>query len=803
MQLKPTPNNPSHSIGDPHTTSADSEERAWKRRYDLIAAAAGQVTYEYNSRTGSVLWGDSLPAVLGYELSEMQGGVTQWEDLIHPEDRVQTVSLLEESDCCRTSFDVTYRFRHKDGHYIWINDRGLRAEDTTLVGVLIDITARRRMEQELADKEALWRSMFNVAPYSISISRLSDATYVETNPAFTKMSGFTPEETIGKTSMIHGSLGHKGQLQRSLERLLQDGVIHNEELVAYTKDGKKQNVSYSAAIFQLNSENYVVSIAEDITERKKAQEALLESERHLADIIDFIPDATMVIDSQGRITAWNRAMELMTGVSAREMIGKGDYEYSLPFYGERRPVLIDFALLPQEEIEAKYSRLKRMGALVIAETVVRFTGPEPRCLSCWAHPIYNAAGELAGSIECIRDITEIKKAEEEKSTLQAQLVQAMKMEAIGRLAGGVAHDFNNMLTAISGNVELAKMNLAASDPLNQYLSEIDKAAQSAASLTRQLLAFSRQQIIEPKVVCLNELIGYMRNMIARLIGEDIDLRLILAQDLGSVRVDPNQFEQVLVNLAVNARDAMPGGGRLLLETCNKDLDEDYCSLHPQIQPGPFIQLAISDTGHGMSPEVKERIFEPFYTTKPKGKGTGLGLATTFGVIKQAGGTIEVYSEIGVGTSFKILLPRIEKPAERLVREDLQGNLNTGTETIMLVEDEEALRHLISTMLIRLGYHVQVASSGAEALGLAQEVKDPIDLLMTDVVMPGINGRDLAIKMQTIFPKIKILFTSGYTENIIVHHGILEESLNFIGKPFSMQSLAKKIRETLQSEQSLA
>ncbi|MBE0602665.1 MAG: response regulator, partial [Deltaproteobacteria bacterium] len=388
-----------------------------------------------------------------------------------------------------------------------------------------------------------------------------------------------------------------------------------------------------------------------------------------------------------------------------------------------------------------------------------------------------------------RDITE-------RNRLQEQLQQAMKMEAVGRLAGGIAHDFNNILTVISGNIELARMALNPSDPLNRSLDQVAKASDSAAALTRQLLAFSRKQIIAPKVLSLNELVRNIRQMLGRLIGENVELRTVLQDNLGSVKVDPGQFEQVLVNLAVNARDAMPEGGKLTIETADLSLDERYCAAHPEAHPGDFVLLSVSDTGHGMSAEVKEHLFEPFFTTKSTGHGTGLGLATTFGVVKQAGGAIEVYSEEDRGTTFKIFLPLAGKEAEKLTKEVLSLDRLKGDETVLLVEDEESVRRVAMIILKELGYRAIEARNGEEALMIAEKHGGRIDLLMTDIVMPGMNGRELSDRLKKIHPETKPLFTSGYTENVIVHHGILESNLDFIGKPYSVQALAEKIREVL-------
>jgi len=373
------------------------------------------------------------------------------------------------------------------------------------------------------------------------------------------------------------------------------------------------------------------------------------------------------------------------------------------------------------------------------------------------------------------------------------------MEAVGRLAGGVAHDFNNLLTSITGNVQLALMDLRPFDPLTETLSEIGKAADSAAALTRQLLTFSRKQLIKPRALDLNELISRMQKMLARLIGEDVQLKTILGKGLGAVKIDPGQFEQIVVNLAVNARDAMPDGGQLVIETAGVDLDEEYCRRHSCSPSRSYAMLAVSDTGQGMSEEIKDHLFEPFFTTKEKGKGTGLGLAVIYGVVRQAGGTIEVYSELGQGTTFRIYLPRVEENAQRIEKESQAMEMPGGKETVLLVEDEVILRVLGVKVLKRLGYQVLEADSGGDALVIAERHTEPIHLLLTDVVMPGMNGRELAERMTKMHPEMKVLYTSGYAENVIAHRGVIEQGLNFIGKPYAPQQLAKKLRDILGNE----
>jgi CheY-like chemotaxis protein len=370
------------------------------------------------------------------------------------------------------------------------------------------------------------------------------------------------------------------------------------------------------------------------------------------------------------------------------------------------------------------------------------------------------------------------------------------MEAIGHLAGGIAHDFNNILTIINGRSELALFTVTAGDPLRRNIEEIKRASERAASLTQQLLAFGRRQILEFKVLDLNAILLDMNTMLRRVIGEDIELVTVPGEDLGKVKTDPSQVEQVILNLAVNARDAMPNGGRLILETANVDLDEEYARAHVAVTPGSYVRLSVSDTGVGMTSDLKDHIFEPFFTTKEKGKGTGLGLSTVYGIVKQSGGNIWVYSELGHGTVFKIYLPRVDEPGEPLEKSVRWEEAPRGRESILLVEDEGAVRELAAQFLRNQGYAVLEASQGDEAFLVFGKHKGAIDLLVTDVVMPGMSGRELAGQLRALRSKIKVLYMSGYTDDSIVRHGVLEEGVNFIQKPFSMVKFAQKVREVL-------
>ncbi|MCD4702401.1 MAG: response regulator, partial [Candidatus Aegiribacteria sp.] len=382
---------------------------------------------------------------------------------------------------------------------------------------------------------------------------------------------------------------------------------------------------------------------------------------------------------------------------------------------------------------------------------------------------------------------------------EGQLRQAQKMESVGRLAGGVAHDFNNMLSVILGHTEMALEKTTPSHPLHAHLTEIINAAERSTDLTKQLLAFARKQTIAPRVLNLNETVEGMIKMLRRLIGEDIHLTLLPGKDLWLVKVDPVQIDQILANLCINARDAIDGVGRVTIETGNSTLDEGYCADYPGFIPGKYVLLTVSDTGSGMIKETRERLFEPYFTTKEAGKGTGLGLSTIYGIVKQNDGFIYVYSEPGLGTIFKIYLPRHSVKSAAMQKEDPDERTICGNETILLVEDEQVILELVMVMLEQQGYTVIPASSPGEAIRLSREHPDEIHLLMTDVVMPEMNGRDLAQNLLTCFPSLKRLFMSGYTADIIAHHGVLDEGVYFIQKPFTNQDLAVKVRQVLDSE----
>ncbi|MGC9196494.1 MAG: PAS domain S-box protein [Syntrophobacteraceae bacterium] len=512
----------------------------------------------------------------------------------------------------------------------------------------------------------------------------------------------------------------------------------------------------------------------EIYERKQTESALRESETLYRMIFENSGTSLLFIEEEGMISLVNKEFEKLSGYSREEVEGKKSWT---EFVKSPETLEKDF---PPDEVRrsCESSFTDRFGQVkdILATST---TMPGTRRI-----------------MVAILEITELKRAEQAQKVLAAQLHQAQKLEAVGRLAGGVAHDFNNMLSIIIGYAEMALGSLSSESPLYHGISEIKNAADRSADLTRQLLAFARKQTISPKVLDLNDAAEKMLNMLRRLIGEDIELCWFPGVDLWPVSIDPCQADQILANLAVNARDAIDGIGRLSIETANVTLDTAYCLAHKGFMPGDYVLLAVSDTGAGMKKEIVERIFEPFFTTKELGKGAGLGLATIYGIVKQNNGFIYVYSEPGHGTSFKIYLPRVERIAAGIADTVSSKKDLHGSETILLVEDEEAILKLAKSILELHGYKVLAAKGPGEALKIAGDYRDPIHMLITDVVMPEMNGRVLREKLLALKHGLKCIYISGYTANVIAHHGVLDEGLDFLQKPFSVQGLVQKVRDVL-------
>jgi PAS domain S-box-containing protein len=514
----------------------------------------------------------------------------------------------------------------------------------------------------------------------------------------------------------------------------------------------------------------MIGTYDDITESKQAE----AKHTRLVTAIEQSAEGVVITDAGGNIEYVNPAFTRITGYSREEALGQNPRilksgKQDLAFYQQ-----LWATILKGDIWHGEVTNRRKDGSFYIEEMGIA--------------PVRSTRGEVTHYIATKKDVTERK-------SMEAQLRQAAKMEAIGRLAGGVAHDFNNLLTIISGYGQLLQERLSPQDL--GHVEEILKASDRAAALTRQLLAFSRRQILAPQVLDLNSVVADLEKMLRRLIGEDIDLTTLQQSGLGRVKADPGQIEQVIINLAVNARDAMPQGGKLTIETANVDLDETYALTHTGVTPGPHVMLAVADTGIGMDAEILGHIFEPFFTTKERGKGTGLGLATLYGIVKQSAGSVWVYSEPGQGTTFKIFLPRVEESGPEARPAMAPSELAKGSETVLVVEDEEGVRSLVCQTLTSHGYKVLEAAGAAQALTIAEQHTEPIHLLLTDVVMPQTGGRELAKRLSTLLhPETKVLYMSGYTDDAIVRHGVLEADTFFLQKPFGPSTLLRKVREVL-------
>jgi two-component system, cell cycle sensor histidine kinase and response regulator CckA len=684
----------------------------------------------------------------------------------------------------------------------WIRTLGFPVNDSQgkperFVLMHENITERKQAEQMQRESEEHLSSIFRSAP--VGIGSVVNRELRRVNSRLCEMTGYDEGELVGQSARI---LYHSNEdfefVGREKYAQIRDHGTGTVETHWQRKDGTTIEVLLSSTPVDMQDHSKGVTFtALDITERKQAETGLLAERQYLTDIIDSLPDPTFIIDNDQRVVVWNRAAEAMTGVQRNDLIGKGDYAYAVPFYGEPRPILIDLVNISEKERERSYTNVKRIDDKIYAETFIQ-TLNDGEGVYLWgvAAPLYNQTGLRIGAIEVIKDITEIKKTEKSNIQLQEQLLQAQKIESIGRLAGGIAHDFNNMLGVILGHAELAQKQLDKTLPIFYNLEEIRKATQRSADITRQLLAFARKQTIAPQVIDLNVSVDGMLTMLRRLIGEDINLTWLPGKNLGLINIDPSQLDQVLANLFVNARDAIAGIGKVTIETNNVAFDEAYCRVHAEFAPGKYVMLAVSDNGCGMDVETMAHLFEPFFTTKEMGKGTGLGLATIYGIVKQNYGFINVYSELGQGTTFKIYLPRHEGNAALTPKVDTAGPVMPGNEVILLVEDEQMILGMTTTMLELQGYKVLPAATPGEAICLAQEHAGEIHLLMTDVIMPEMNGKDLAKTLFSVYPNLKLLFMSGYTANVIAHHGVLDEGVYFIQKPFSIKDLGAKLREAL-------
>lgn len=634
-----------------------------------------------------------------------------------------------------------------------------------------EIQERKRAQEELAKNSAFIESILENIPDIVTVVDAEQFRFVRVNRAAEQLFQVNRENILGKSLTGLFSSEHAEFYREKYSEVLTkkelvdipdgrmiDGAgnrhwLHTKKIPLTDPDGKIE---------------YIISVCEDITEKKQVK----EERRRLAEAVSQLDESVVITDRNGAILFVNPAFERITGYSREEVLGLNPRILKSGIHADSFFEEMWQSLLAGKTWKGEITNRKKNGDLFVEKTTIS--------------PIFDDQGNIVTFIAVKDDVTE-------QRALEDQLHHAQKMETVGRLAGGVAHDFNNMLCVILGTVQLLMMDQDENNPIFGDLRQIQQAARRSADITRQLLAFSRKQVIDPKVININPLIKDVTRMLGRLLGEDIDILFFPEPDLYNTKVDSGQLHQIITNLAINARDAMPDGGKLTLETANTIFDDAYCRVHAGFHPGTFVMLAISDNGTGIDPEIMPHIFEPFFTTKDQDKGTGLGLASVYGAVKHGNGYINVYSEPGQGTCFKLYFPAcIEKKAAPLVEEE-QREEGMRRLTILLVEDDEMVRRLTENMLVSLGHGVLLASTPDQALDICIKKGADIDLLISDVILPGMTGRQLFGQIQKIVPGMRVLYMSGYTANVIAHQGVLDRDIIFLQKPFSIQELEEKIR----------
>ena len=743
--------------------------------------AAGLGVCEWDLKSGTITLSVDISRWVMAE--PLPGDGFDLESLVHPDDHQRLLNIAQNSSRTDPRFEIEFRMFDADGEIRWMTYLGTVEYDTAgspvrLIGTIQDITKRREIELQSRQFEVNLRAL------------------VEASTLFTWQAN-----VHGESDELFAWLQDlSGRPIASIEEVLE--IIHPEDIdaarQAWELSVATRTVFTSVCRFLSKDRGYRylairgvqlfddkgnfqqwIGTFNDITDRKSAEEALRKNEAQLQLVADSVPVVIAYLDKESRFLFANKACLNWFGLADKEIVGRHVADIvGRDIYKE---------LLSEIESVLKGAEVRLERAALIDRT---------RYVQLTYKPDLDSLGNTLGYFLFIIDLTESRQAEERLRKSQEQLRQAQKLESIGRLAGGIAHDFNNMLTAINGYSELALSQLSDGDPLKRNIEEIKKAGERSANLTRQLLAFSRQQLINVSLINLNQAIIDSTVMIQRVIGEDIQIETDLYERLWTLKGDKNLLTQILLNLVVNARDAMPRGGIITISTQNVILDDDSMMLRFGADVGPFVKLSVSDTGIGMDDETKKQIFEPFFTTKETGKGTGLGLSMVYGIVKQLDGYVWVESEPNGGTTFDLYFPRAEDTDEVTSVEIHNTNPKHGTETVLLVEDEDIVRELSSEVLRSCGYKVIEASSGKEALRSYKEFGKEISLLMTDVVMPGMNGEELAKQLLSIQPELKILYTSGYIDNPIALSDGLKHGAAFIQKPFTNIELARKIRAIL-------
>ena len=754
----------------------EEELKASEEKYRLVVENANEAIFIAQEGLLKLVNPKALE-VTGYDQETIQ--TKPFPELIHPEDRAMVMDRhLRRARGEDLPSVYSFRIVDGEGRVKWVEINAVRMDwegRPATLNFLSDITDRRSAEEALRESEERARLIFNTVPDSITITRVEDGRYILVNDYFCRLTGFLREETIGRTVSDLNVFVNVQDRERFIREMREKGEITNFEILYRKKDGSLFTSLLSARPIQYAGEDCLVAVVADISNRKQIEDALRQSEERYRLLVDNANEAILVIQG-GMITFVNPQAIKIMNIEGRALTPQ-------PF--------LDFIHPEDRETVLQRYQERLSGEVPPARYSFRLVDQEGKTIWVEINAVQIAWEGEPAALVFLTDITE-------KKQLEMQFLQSQKMEAVGRLAGGVAHDFNNLLTSILGHSDLMMMRLRPGDPLIGDIKEIIKAANRATDLTRQLLAFSRKQVMQPRILNLNGIISDMKKMLNRLIGEDITLETSLSPDLGQVLVDPGQIDQVIMNLVVNARDAMPKGGTLTIETGNALLDEVQVRSYMGAKPGAYVLLSVKDSGSGMSEELQSHIFEPFFTTKELGKGTGLGLSTVYGIVKQSNGYIRVDSRPGQGTVFKIFLPQQEGKAESGLKPERGKVSLRGGETILLAEDNELVRGLTRSVLEHFGYQVLETKDGEEAGRMSKGYEGPIHLLLTDVVMPGISGRVLAEQLQISRPGIKILFMSGYSEEAVLLQGMQILGAHFLQKPFTPEELGLRVREILDS-----
>ncbi len=736
---------------------------------------------------GNFIFAGKAYETLGYEPGFLIG--KNVIDFVHPEDLPHVLEELHTLMATGDARTVEYRYRCRDGAFLWLETTGKvvtneKGRPHRIVFSARDVTGRRKMEEALRQSESYYRTLFETSGTAMFIIE-EDTTISLVNSNFEKLSGYSKQALEGKkswTEFFHPDDAVWMKKNHYLRRQDRYAALHQYECRFIARNGEKLDLLLSVDMISGTTRSIASCI--DITERRQMEEALEESEEKYRSILNNIEDGYFEVDLAGNFTFFNDSLCRILGYPSVELMGMNYREYMDRENAER--VFIAYNQVATTSAPLKgfdWEFIRKNGEKCYVDTSVSL--------------MKNAGGEAIGFRGVARDITERKKAEAEKEELQAQLHQAQKMESVGRLAGGVAHDFNNMLTIINGYAEMMTDLLPPSDPMHDNAREIYDAGKRSAVIVRKLLAFARKQTISPVPMNLNDGVSSMFKILQRLIGENIDLLWKPGQKVWMIKMDFSQIDQILANLVVNARDAIADIGKITIETKNIEFDKEYCDNHAGFVSGQFVMLAVSDNGCGMDKNVLENLFEPFFTTKEIGKGTGLGMPTVYGIVKQNNGFVNVYSEPGEGTTVRIYFPRFSEKADAAGTEKKTPVLQKGHgETILVLEDESVVLNITRIMLEKLGYTVLTAATPSDAMALAEAQDGKLDLLITDIIMPEMNGRKFADKLTSRYPDIKTLFMSGYTANVVAHHTILEEGLYFIEKPFPVNKLAAKVKEVL-------